>query len=498
MKNLYFLFLCEVLFACSPPKTILQTVDFKVQWDTTRVLKNPHKGWYHHLLDNGVDKYKIQNEQAFLKFPGMDHLYLRLAWSYLEPSEGQYDWHLIDEVVDKYVPLGYKISFRISSKETGTKPGTVAQEKDGVQYATPIWVANAGAKGKVIEVWGVKSWTPVWGDPVYLQKLDNFQRAFAVRYDGKEWVRYIDIGSIGEWGEGHTSFSTKIPPTVAEVRANIDVYLKNFKKSQLIVTDDLLYYGKSITDTKTLYDYAIANGVSLRDDSPLVDWYLQNNLKTWSVTNPEFYDPLYLTKPIVFELQHYGMVKKDGNWLGKNGAEKISKYGYSGAEVMRKAIETMHITYIGYHGYAEEWLADNPDLTNELANRCGYWYFPVSASFPSIIKQSENEITIEWLNKGIAPAYAEFGLVLRFESENFQNSFNLLPINSRNRDWMPGISKIEKYKLEIPANTQKGSYRLKFKLIEQSESNTILIQTGIKASLVDRDGFVEMGTIRIR
>ena len=91
MKNLYFLFLCEVLFACSPPKTILQTVDFKVQWDTTRVLKNPHKGWYHHLLDNGVDKYKIQNEQAFLKFPGMDHLYLRLAWSYLEPSEGQYD-----------------------------------------------------------------------------------------------------------------------------------------------------------------------------------------------------------------------------------------------------------------------------------------------------------------------------------------------------------------------------------------------------------------------
>jgi len=266
----------------------------------------------------------------------------------------------------------------------------------------------------------------------------------------------------------------------------------------LVCTDDLLYYGKQDADVKTLYQYASSNGISLRDDSPLVDWYLQNNLKTWSISHPQFYDPLYLTKPIVFELQHYGMVKKDGNWLGKNGAEKIAKYGYSGAEVMRKAIETMHATYIGYHGYAEEWLADNPDLTNELANRCGYWYFPVSASFPSIIKQSENEIAIEWINKGVAPAYSEYGLVIRFESENSQNSFNLLPVNSRNKEWLPGVSKIENYKFGIPDKVQKGSYRLKFKLIEQSESNTTLIQTGIKTSLVDPDGFVELGTIQIR
>ena len=498
MKNLYWLFLFGLLTACSSPKPSLQTVDFKVNWDTIRVLKNPNKGWYHHLLDNGVDKYPIKNDSVFAAFPGMDHLYLRLAWSYLEPKEGIYDWHRIDEIVAKYVPLGYKISFRITSKETGTYPGSVGQELNGVQYATPIWVQKAGAKGIASENDGSKSWTPDWSDPVYLQKLGQFHKAFASRYDGQPWVSYIDIGSIGEWGEGHTHFSTKVPPTVDQVKANIDIFLKNYKKSQLVCTDDLLYYGKQDADVKTLYRYATTNGISLRDDSPLVDWYLQNNLKTWSISHPQFYDPLYLTKPIVFELQHYGMVKKDGNWLGKNGAEKIAKYGYSGAEVMRKAIETMHATYIGYHGYAEEWLADNPDLTNELANRCGYWYFPVSASFPSIIKQSENEIAIELINKGVAPAYSEYGLVIRFESENSQNSFNLLPVNSRNKEWLPGVSKIENYKFGIPDKVQKGSYRLKFKLIEQSESDTTLIQTGIKTSLVDPDGFVELGTIQIR
>ncbi len=497
MKNMYLLVLFGWLYACIPDKPILQTTNFKPQWDTTRVLKNPYKGWYHHLLDNGVESYKIQDEQTLLRFPGMDHLYLRLAWSYLEPEEGKYDWHRIDEVIDKYVPLGYKISFRITSKETGTKPGTVAQEKNGVQYATPVWVADAGAKGKVTEAWGVKSWTPVWDDPVYLQKLDNFQRAFAARYDGKEWLRYVDVGSIGEWGEGHTSFSTKVPPTVAEVKANIDIFLKNFKKSQLIVTDDMLYYGKSKSDTKILYDYAIANEITLRDDSPLVDWYLQNNLNTWSVTNPEFYDTLYLKKPIVFELQHYGMVKKDGNWLGKNGADTIAKYKYSGADVMRKAIETMHATYIGYHGYCEEWLADNPDLTNELANRCGYWYFPVSAGFSSILNKGENEISIGWLNKGVAPAYTMFGLVLRLESEIPENSFEIMPVNSGNKNWLPGISKSNKYKFEIPSEAKSGNYILKFKLIEQSESDNVPIQIGIKETLIDQSGFIELGKVKI-
>ena len=76
----------------------------------------------------------------------MDHLYLRLAWSYLEPEEGVFDWSRIDEVVEKYVPLGYGISFRITCKETGTYPGSVGQQKNDVMYATPVWVEKAGQK----------------------------------------------------------------------------------------------------------------------------------------------------------------------------------------------------------------------------------------------------------------------------------------------------------------------------------------------------------------
>lgn len=497
MTKFFLLIICTCLLACAKEKQVTKAIDFKTNWDTLRVLKNPHKGWYHHLLDNGISAYTINDEQLFRSFPGMDHLYLRLAWSYLEPKEGEYDWHRIDEVVKKYVPLGYKIAFRITSKETGTFPGSVGQESDGVQFATPVWVKKAGAKGIVAVNGGVKSWTPDWDDPVYLEKLDHFQEAFAAKYDGQPWVRYVDIGSIGDWGEGHTSFSTKIPPTADEVKANINVYLKHFRKSQLVCTDDLLYYGKNDITVNQLVEYAVSNGLSLRDDSPMVDWYLDNYLNTWSVSHPWFYDPLYLKKPIVFELQHFGEVKSDGNWIGKNGIGKIDKYGFSGADIMRNAIRIMHATYIGYHDHVEDWLPGNPDLTSELANLCGYWYFPVNAKFSSILNRGKNEISIEWLNKGVAPAYTGFKLVFRFESDNPENSFEIASVEAGNKEWLPGIVKHEIYFFDIPNEVKSGNYLLKFKLIEQLESGLNPIQIGVKETIIDQNEFIVLDKVNI-
>src|SRR5450759_1498116 len=184
-RNLFILFSICLTSAFGSVYAQIQKIDFTSQWDTVRVLKNPYKGWYHHLLDDGISTYAIKDDSLFASFPGMDHIYLRLAWSYLEPKEGEFDWSYIDRVVEKYVPKGFKISFCITCSETGSYPNSVGEQFDGVQYATTSWVKKDGAKGTIVDLGRHKNWVPKWDDPIFLEKLDQFHRAFAARYDGK-------------------------------------------------------------------------------------------------------------------------------------------------------------------------------------------------------------------------------------------------------------------------------------------------------------------------
>ena len=261
-----------------------------------------------------------------------------------------------------------------------------------------------------------------------------------------------------------------------------------------MVSDDFLYWHKPDSVVNELYEYATSRGITLRDDSPMVNWYFTKSFDTWTVSHPHFYDPLYKTKPIVFELQHYGNVKNDGNWIGKNGEGIIPKYNISGADVFKNALKITHASYVGYHGYVEEFLADNPDLVGELLNLCGYWYFPVSASYPDKLRKGENEIQLSWLNKGVAPAYKNFGLEFLLEAEEAKNSFSVWVENSGNKNWIPEQQIRESYALTIPEDAISGEYNLKFKLKLEEET----INIGVQPTLIDKNGFTEIGKISIK
>ncbi len=479
-----FLLLLIIMASCQS-RLNTGTVDLQDRWDTLRPLENPDKGWYHHMLDNGIGKYLIQEESELHEFPGMDHLYLRLAWAYLEPEEGVYNWEVIDTVIDKYVPMGYGISFRISCKETGGAPKSVPVEIDGVGYATPPWVRAAGARGVVPDEFGPPVWTPDWDDPVYLEKLSNFHRAFAERYDDKSWIRYVDVGSIGEWGEGHTHRSTRIPPTKEEVIAHMDLHLKHYTNSQIVVTDDLLYWNKTDSVVNDLLDYAVSHGISLRDDSPLVGWYVEHDLETWSVSHPHFYERVYRDRLVVFEPQHYSSVKRDGYWQGRNGEEPIPELGVSGADLFRNSMKLIHPTYIGFHGYLGEWHGDNPELTDELLNLCGYWYFPVSFTITGF-EDGELHFAMEWLNKGVAPAYNDYLLKGKVVSGDDPDEAFLFETGSGNREWMPDEISEKTYRVDLN-NGLEGEYTLSIQLYDERSDRPVEI--GLSSGNRDEKGY---------
>jgi len=448
-------------------------IDMKPHWDSQTALENPHKGWYHHYPDNHINKYFIRDDSHLLEFPGMDHLYIRLAWAYLEPQEGRFDWDIIDSIIDKWVSKGLGIAFRISCKETST-------DRIEQQFATPKWVMEAGAKGDYYRS-GTKvgpdgPWEPAFDDPVFLEKLENFLGAFATRYDGKRWIRYIDIGSIGDWGEGHTHSGSRLEYGYEVRKLHIDLHLKYFKKAQLVITDDYVYSISDLEDRDRLHRYILSQGISYRDDSPLVNGYVRGYADTYTVRSPEFFKDAYLKTPTVFELQHYSAVKRDGNWIVKEGSS-LSKYarGKTGPDFFRGALELLHATYVGYHGDAYEWLSENPHLTIELLNHCGYWYFLHGVEIPDQFGTGRTyDIEMDWENRGVAPAYNPYRLQIRLDGPERCD----IDVAAGNMKWMPkpdgGIYR-HAYAISIPKTLRSGRYALKFRLYWDKEKRDVLV-----------------------
>jgi len=373
-ENWFVAAVCIALTAAIGVRAGEKTVVVRPQ-DTGEALANPGMGWVLHHYDNLVFNYggQLAPSDTVDDFPGVTVVYLRIAWSYLEPEEGRFVWSVLDTPAQRWLDKGKQIALRISCSESF------------LRYATPQWVEKAGAKGynftrgKGVDPNG-PYWEPDYDDPVFLEKLDHFLAALAERYDGNPEVAFLDVGSFGVWGEGHTSASTKKPYSVATIRRHIDLHTKHFKKTLLAANDDFAEAGRG----RPTIEYAAQQGLTLRDDSILVeggeDAYFNAGFA------PLFWERL----PVVLESEHFGKSRQHGYW--KDGRQYL------------EAVEKYHASYASVHWWPREFLADNRDLVQEINLRLGYRLQLVEASWPSAIPVDGSfRFTTTWRNAGVAP-----------------------------------------------------------------------------------------------
>jgi len=373
----------------------MYTWDLTPYEDSTVLLDNPDKGLYIHYLDNGLNRYGVKDGEYLMPedLPSglpIDHIYIRIAWCHLEPEEGKFNWSLIDDIMEPWTAAGVKVAFRITCKETDTNQ----------YYATPKWVKDAGAAGKELG----NAWEPEWNDPVFLEKLRNFHMAFAERYDSNENVIYVDIGSLGDWGEGHTTFGSGEYYTYDTLLLHMDIYTEAYKNTLIVMNDDILTHeGIGGRYRNELLEYVEEHGFSLRDDSIATKWhydqYEYEDYGKTSVKIPTLFVRYSDDVPMVLELDHYGNTVSENNDTWQDG------------KTLLNAIKQTHATYAGFHYYPVDWYNDsNEEISRELVNTLGYWYFPKLFSFAE--KDGGMEYRITLANNGAAQSYKDYGMVL--------------------------------------------------------------------------------------
>ena len=312
-------------------------------------------------------------------------------------------------------------------------------------YATPEWVAKAGAKGhrfrggKGIDETG-PAWEPDYDDPVFLEKLDHFLAAAAARYDGDPHVAFIDVGSFGIWGEGHTFWSTKLLYSAQTIRKHVDLHQKHFHQTLLAANDDLASQGRGRESVL----YALERGLTLRDDSILVQSgdaaYLSAPLA----------QGVWQTRPVILESEHFGPSKERRCW--GDGSKYL------------EAVEAYHASYASIHWWPREFLAENRNLVDRMNQRLGYRLQVIEASWPKEVAAGKSAaFSYSIRNAGVAPCYpgghAAFtlkekagGICAVFADEEFDVR-SLAPAPPEK-----AIPVNRETQTLVPANLQSGSY----------------------------------------
>ena len=428
--------------------------------DTGEALVNPGMGWTMHFYSNVARNYgsKLAPSDTLDDFPGVSTVYLRLPWAYLEPEEGKYNWAILDTPAQRWIAKGKRIALRLTCSENWMK------------YATPEWVKDAGAKGTFyvygkgrVEQGG--SWDPFYDDPVFLEKLDTFLAACAKRYDGNPNVDFIDVGTFGLWGEGHTHASSRQDSFDIQ-KLHIDLHLKHFKKTLLCISDD--YAGHNKPGKRfPITDYALSKGVTIRDDSIMV----QPPPRSWY--HAEMAQAFWPKLPVILETEHFGGSVSRGGW---------------DPGLFLKSVEDYHASFMSIHWWPREFLEANRETIDKINLRLGYRLQPVEVTWPRTVQAASSfdsytrygdvtkhggvtkrfKVQWGWTNKGVAPCYPGGypALTLKDEGGGIVSVLTDETLNMRDLEvGPPGEAPVTKHESEFilglyAPTTKPGTYGL--------------------------------------
>jgi len=347
------------------------------------ILSNARMGLYlqHPPLDSKPDEWFMQV---------CDIASYRLCWADVNPEPGvhtfeQYFGPMLDFWVRQH---GKRFAFRVMS-ESMHSPGQV----------TPQWVFDQGVPGvQHVALNGKTQTDPVFWDDRYLDAQCEFIRKLGEYFADKPGLEFVDIGSIGEWGEMHLMrwTSQQLEETgfteakyARAYRRIIDAYVKAFPSAQV-------FLNVGGQDHLSINDYAAIRGVHFRQDG-LMPSGASYDCGEW------LYKP-YSRRGTVCMFEFH------------SGYEDMVKKGWDVKATLEKGLAAP-ISYLNTNLFGGWSIRQAPqevrDMLADTARRIGYRFVLTSVSHPEKLKvvpgrASRLPLEVTWRNDGVAPCYDSF------------------------------------------------------------------------------------------
>lgn len=155
-------------------------------------------------------------------------VYVDVTFRELEPLEGEFDFEAIEEAnhLEQWREAGKRVVFRFVCD----KPG------DEAHRDVPDWLCER-TSGQEYEISYGKGYAPDYSDEVFIKAHADAIQALGDRYGQDDFFAYIELGSLGHWGEWHVKSDSGMPPIPNEdVRERyIEPYRLAFPNAKILM-----------------------------------------------------------------------------------------------------------------------------------------------------------------------------------------------------------------------------------------------------------------------
>ncbi|MBE0601212.1 MAG: DUF4832 domain-containing protein, partial [Firmicutes bacterium] len=336
-------------------------------------------------------------------------VYADLTWKAFEPKQGQYDFDSFEKKNQfaRWRAEGKHLIFRFVLDVPGT----------GAHRDIPDWLYQAtGKDGTAYSVSYGKGYSPNYANPVLIEAHAKAIAALGARYGNDPFVAYIELGSLGHWGEWHVHQKLGQMPDASVRNQYVLPYIEAFPQPFLMMRRPF----------RIAADYGLGLFNDTAGEPESTDQWLQ-----WIQSGGEYDAPdgqsalapmpiAWQTVPVGGELStfiaHTALLRDDfartlslfrashTSWIGPGSFADIKKDGRDQA-----ALDTLLRT-IGYR---------------LRVTRCD-----ITAT------EGETRATLYWVNDGVAPFY--FGWQPALSLVNAAGSETVVPLGLDLLDVLPG------------------------------------------------------------
>lgn len=424
------------------------------------ILNNPYKGWAPDATGGPyAQPHRLVRAQ--------------ILWSEIEPERGVFDWERF-EAENNFAAwdskdVSYVFRFRMDVPKS--TPG---------QMDIPQWLYDMiDGDGTWYQTTEIGSgFSPNYANPILIAEHERLIKAIGERYNDDPRVAFIQLGSIGHWGEWHTwpSGSGEFP---VESVANqyIQHYIDHLDQKMLGIRRPLEHASKNnfglfndrIGYWPTTEDWLfwINNGIDYDN------WY---NKRTYPESaNPNFWHTAY-------SAGEFG----SGNalmWLRDDTVVDTLEQ-----------VRLSHTSWIGPCSPAG--VGNVPDLPNinTVLKTIGYRFVVESVTHePYGMRGHEFDLEMVWNNKGIAPFYFAWPLEIGLVNSDGELVFQF-DTSVDIRQWLPGRTVVPA-SFQIPSDLPVGEYTLVVSI-----NDPFTGEPGVDLAIKGRrdDGRYELSTVEVR